>query len=1230
MARLYASLVQDTARAVGDQTPAEMALDPMPMQDSTASDQAKDAGSSGETASLCWKEIPIPDRQPGWSPPSAVLNLAFPEPLKRTASTSDVPPTEEASRAISDAILQSSAAVTQRGDTHMTDSDTAQHEDDPAGRATNRQMVDRENEEDPDTLSEMDEAELDELKKEYFREGIHASSRARRARLIGPTETMVNVASNTTDASSDPKHPAFAQPDEKHQQHAGTNAALATIASLNQDPAVDSPTNNTPEMQVEDVDSKPASLQPGENSKSRPRTSERELKGLGDFLGLPVTRPLEPEEQLYDMKGRPVRKRRAPASRDYADFVKDVSDSANSGVVEETPAKDDAPPVTRPRKRLKTVSTTPKAKLVVQMECTPRAEAAQAAEPTVSTADRGVWLAMVAQFAYPPVRAARRGPTMPAMEPFTLAPKSARKPAAKTGMKMPAVPALPPSPPVTPSDEIMPPPATLASPKKKPPPKDRIETARPGRSTSTAVLETPTETEAMYKFDIDEGLLRLSRALTYRDPLESKPAPIGNPEVWADSRQALCETVPYFKKPQGGCHQNDRHVYSFLYDSSAHCRDYSDPELIIARAGGGMESDSASGGMLQGKDQSMSESQVRAVLNDMQLENPLIVISGDRNANAVCKLPHKYCVLGWYKPTMVWAEKTTGKGDKAWVTIKYRLEWLSDQSAPADGPWHARKDPSAIDKSQAGELVFRSCDTCEQRHPQIYLQSWLCLNPTCPAFWKLEDGTSAPSGVLDYNPAFLLHRTPWACEKEPYSVRPPLPTIGQAIGDNLTYENTRGVVCPKCGRCNQRYKWAGWHCASLGCDWEGLRPQHLAVVPKALHTPWDMFGDGPALARHKHAAGVDVSVRHIAGYKVTTYTFEGVEGRLVHAAANNRVNGVKWGADEMFADIQTADMGLERRRFGGGEKVVSGKDEKAAVGQDVRAPTTPERTRVASFPTPPAEAHSETQPAPDALIREEGLTEQAIGVAPVLPLKAEDGDFMTAFSMNYGMPYKFVASGSSKPFEESPWAVQACRTRLNKAAKAFLGEEGGVHDDFNEELIFAYMEKQKIEYHDDGEEGLGPRIATLSLGGKAQMHMRMKAKHSAGCSKTGLLTADRPVKGGFMYEERLAVWSDLQQLRETDRAAYNRRIKEIPRELGLFERRNKKPDDLVTLTLSHGDIVLMDGYDMQRYLEHKVVPEGYLRFALTCRNVLERHLRDHEKPSYEVKPDEGLYDGWDT
>ncbi|EMC93794.1 hypothetical protein BAUCODRAFT_36249 [Baudoinia panamericana UAMH 10762] len=786
--------------------------------------------------------------------------------------------------------------------------------------------------------------------------------------------------------------------------------------------------------------------------------------------------------------------------------------------------------------------------------------------------------------------------------------------------------------------------------------------AKKARTIVTALLtppNSPPEQNDDLLAHVDTNVLALSKAMTRRQPLSQKPAPIGDPLVWADSRQALCETVPYFKKPQGGCHQNDKHAYAFLFDGVGHCREYMDQDVIIARAGGSMEADSTTGSMLQGKDQTMDDSQVEAVMNDLVMQNPIVIICGNKHEGAPCSMPHRYCVLGWYKPVMVWAEKTAGKRHKTYTTIKYRLERLQSCNA-----WYAPAQTPPLDHAPdvlPVRLEEAQCRSCHKKYPQIYLESWLCLNPDCADFWKLERGRGeeAPCGKLEYNPAFLLHRTQWQNESEPYSVRVPLPEVGKAIGDNLTKINTRGVCCPVCGRCNPRYLWAGWRCDNdnPNCNWEGLWPQHAPVMPAALHVPWEVTGRGPSLTRNKHESGVHVEVRYTHSYKVYKYTFDGIVGSFIHAVANDRTNGEANGPDKMLWDIQACEMGLERRRFAAEKNSGSKAEKTVAAASTPFGPPTPSSlsapcpppaieglpassemlsssellpsTQV-PFPlelcaSPDVPASSEVPmalaPATEDHVDVDAPTDATPGAMNDVNQGKDHGDFMTAFSMNFGMPYKFVATGASRSFSDAPWPVKAARSRLNWAARELLSGEA----DFNEELIFAYMEGQKIEYHDEGEEGLGPRIATLSLGGKAKMHMRMKAKHFYGVSKTGVLTAEKPVLGSVQYEARLKHWEELQLL--DDKQTYQRRLKEVPKELGLSHTRNGQHKDLVTVTLSHGDIILMDGYDIQKYLEHKVVPEGYLRFALTCRNVLTHHLKEHERPSYVVEPDDYGYDG---
>ena len=890
---------------------------------------------------------------------------------------------------------------------------------------------------------------------------------------------------------------------------------------------------------------------------------------------------------------------------------------------------------------------------------------------------------------------------------------------------------------------------------------------------------------------IDPDQLALSKKLEHRKPLGEKPTPRGTPLVWADSRQALCETLPYFKKPQGGCYSNDGHVYGFLFDSVGHCREYMDPDVIICRAGGGMEADSE-GRMVQKRHQSLDEWQPAALLNDIKHKNPLIVICGNRNEKAICQMPHQYCVLDWFKPVAVWSEKTAGKGKKAWNTIKYRLERLNNDRTTA---WSSTSTwtVSEEDRLQAGPLLKASCHNCRTESSQVYLIGWMCLNADCEDFWKI-DGKNAPCGSIPYNPAFLLDRAPrWAdddrLEVEPTSVRPALPKFDRVLGDHISYTNTRGVCCDVCGRCNPRRLFSGWLCETPDCTFTPLRPSHKPIMPAVLHTPWS---SAPSLVRNKfdQTLGVTVQVSHQNHHKICKYTFDGVEGCFIHAAVESSVNQELDGPDEMLVGLQTQDIGLERRVFVVKKstsaqpvetvpqpalptppETVPGEFSFHALNNNIlpvqhvevesqsALPILPETTleRVLQpalptlpaatmgersvhtsnniFPAQPVEkvpqpalpappestpgqfsvhalnnniltaepveivsqaAHSpptETTPAecsvhplnnniisahpveimlqpalptpseatppvttaPEAalpettptetdpvecsfrplnniilpecksLVKQESDTAIEEAQEPAKPPKyeLEDGDLMTAFSMNYGMPYKFVASGASRSFEAAPEAVNLARARLNWAARTFLEDSEG-NKDFNEELIFAYLQGQKIEYHDDGESGLGPRIATLSLGGPATMHLRVKQKHYVGCSKVGLFTEEEPIPcgvgGAEMFDQRKRAWEELQFVKN-DRVAYTQRRRELPRELGILEKRFKRPPDLLTITLSHGDIVLMDGYDIQKYMEHKVVSDGYLRFALTCRTVLEGHLKPEEMPTYPMLPE---------
>ncbi|CAI6302955.1 unnamed protein product [Periconia digitata] len=645
--------------------------------------------------------------------------------------------------------------------------------------------------------------------------------------------------------------------------------------------------------------------------------------------------------------------------------------------------------------------------------------------------------------------------------------------------------------------------------------------------------------------------------LAPRNPI--KPEPSGQPEVWADTRMELCETLYYYRSYHGGCYATGGFARAFMFANSSHSRDYMDGSVIIARAGGGMKRDD-SGQMKMSKDQTEGAT-VSSVRNNMRQYNPVVIITADNNPQAQIQPPHPYCVLDYFKVTNVWWEKSEGK-----KILRLRFEKLNSKKTS----WWQPKDTAEIAKP--GTLdppIVQVCPKCNRDSQQTYLQGWMCLQPDCENFWRFSSPASndlrdPEEGILMYDPRFLKQHTPWPNDDSnlPLGSLNAELTGNSILGEDCSRAHWSGVVCPDCGRCNSRLDWTGWKCRNPQCSFEKT-PPHALIPSSSLHDPFNPLSTSYMYSRDLHSPLVDMSVSFADNYRINRFTIPGVNGFITHMIANKTVVEEPEGPDAMFELLQENDIGLARR----------------SMGHD---------------------------------------------------------HFTRHYVVNYGMPYKFIAATASSPFTESAAPITLARSRLNWAAQYLLSKEDTskslsmIRDEwkpkeFNEVLALGYLEDQKISYHDDGETGLGPTIATLSLGATGTMRIRMKARHFNGVSKAGVYDSEAPLPGCAEYDKRLQLQQELRDLEASDRKAYTQRLKAIPRELGLKSGGNAK--DAITMTLSHGDIVVMHGAELQKFYEHSVDHTGKLRFALTCRYIDPESLSENDKPSYEVMPDEGDYDG---
>ncbi|KAH6855041.1 hypothetical protein B0I37DRAFT_305211 [Chaetomium sp. MPI-CAGE-AT-0009] len=208
---------------------------------------------------------------------------------------------------------------------------------------------------------------------------------------------------------------------------------------------------------------------------------------------------------------------------------------------------------------------------------------------------------------------------------------------------------------------------------------------------------------------------------------------------------------------------------------------------------------------------------------------------------------------------------------------------------------------------------------------------------------------------------------------------------------------------------------------------------------------------------------------------------------------------------------------------------------------------------------------------PDDLFRTLEVTDIGLRRNPAAVVGHKLEGYTRHFQQNFGAKYKFGVAVQSKGFDEAPDVVLRALQRLIWAKKvsveksnAFIGtldkESVGEHaivptdGDFNELLALGYMEDDKINYHDDGEHELGPVVAALSLGSPSTMRFRPKRN-------TGFLLPTRQDRGKACFQEVLEV------------------------------------------TMKHGDMMVMVGTEIQKVYEHTVDPHGMRRFSLTARHM---------------------------
>jgi hypothetical protein len=312
----------------------------------------------------------------------------------------------------------------------------------------------------------------------------------------------------------------------------------------------------------------------------------------------------------------------------------------------------------------------------------------------------------------------------------------------------------------------------------------------------------------------------------------------------ATDRQSLCETLPYFRAYKSAGYAKDNLARAFMFANNANPRDYTDSSVVISRAGGGMVYNPDTLEMENKGDQDESPL-MRTLRKNIAQCNPVVIISDKSNPCMPSILPHKYCVLDYFKPTHIWAEKLKGK-----IIWRYRFEKLSTKKASWWQP------ENTMEVAPLGELPpppVQTCSRCSKECQQIYLQGWMCTNGDCSLLFKLPSGSefvNPDEKSLDYDPRFLKQRTVWGNGDFEYPlITDPKQISGHQVpGEACMRATWLGVVCPRCRRCVPRLKWTGWACPTPDCGYVKDAPGVL-IPALAARDPFHPLSLGFPISR---------------------------------------------------------------------------------------------------------------------------------------------------------------------------------------------------------------------------------------------------------------------------------------------------------------------------------------------------------------------------------------------
>ena len=191
-------------------------------------------------------------------------------------------------------------------------------------------------------------------------------------------------------------------------------------------------------------------------------------------------------------------------------------------------------------------------------------------------------------------------------------------------------------------------------------------------------------------------------------------------------------------------------------------------------------------------------------------------------------------------------------------------------------------------------------------------------------------------------------------------------------------------------------------------------------------------------------------------------------------------------------------------------------------------------------------------------------------------------------------------------FDDAPAVIRDVKDEMVSAISEIVGETPV----FNELLAIENYPNMSMGWHQDGENGVGPVVASTSYGGKATMSFAMDSFHMVGKSRKVYLYDT--ILPGCLEEEKKRALMKKREDGVYDEEKYREEFRKL---VDTIEAPSKKTAILKIPLPGTGAIMIQRGATLNQRFEHRVDNEGIARMVLTGRFIEhDVHQRRAKRP----------------